>query len=88
MPPVLKVGLIVLVIGLYFGGAYAYGVNTGQSLRVRKGQSRGLISQAQDKAAFETNQRFLLQWGSGCLGVGAILTVAGLIKKSREEKTE
>jgi hypothetical protein len=85
MSQAIRVGLALLVVGLYFSGTWLYGVRTGQSWRAVKGESKRMIVQAEEPDRFEANQRSVRNWGFGALGVSAILLGYGLVQRHREK---
>lgn len=87
MPPALRVGLALLVATLYFFGSYYYGARSGESLSLMKGQHRSFINTAKEPERFAENQRRHLEWGTGFLTVGAIITVYGLAQRRRQKMT-
>lgn len=87
MSNALKVGLALLVATLYFFGSHYYGARSGESLSLT-GQHRNFILREKEPERFAENQRKLRLWGFGFLGVGAIVTVYGLVQHRREKLHE
>lgn len=87
MPPALRVGLALLVATLYFFGSYYYGTHSGESLSLMQGQHRSFINLAKEPERFAENQSRHLEWGTGFLAVGALLTAYGLAQRRRQKMT-
>jgi hypothetical protein len=84
MPAFLKVGLLLLAVGTYFGGAYLHGEKTGQAVQLRKHSDRPGPRRDQEPARFAVAQRTARHWSLALLTLGGVCTAIGVVQKIRE----
>lgn len=85
MSNLLKVGLLLCAVGVYFLFTWQQGENTGESFHRFRQDKGSYIKRADRPEQFEANQRNLRFYGMACTGGGALCFLAGFLFRRRKK---